>query len=418
MMKGMINMRKSKLFITSGLIAVMALSSVNVFATGNESAPAIAPNAAQMHSTESDYISVDEYMAKYGRDNVIEGFNKAEAINDAVLNGNTSDISTASIVAPDDNEPNDLFLSLEEGKFLGLEIIGVSDLSPDDTKFSVKVKDNGFSENHNNLPTEDSTASRSAVAQAANRKVSYANYDVYYSDNLPGTSDLNAAYEPKSGSYIYKYSYAYDNNYLCSAEVQFSNTKLKCGTQNNNMYTYIAAKSSSQTLDFGLMANPSASNRNKGMYACYNTGGSFVVEAYPKVSATVSNNVMTLENKTVEIRLSIGNGTAEMYMGVNGSCIYYKTINMSSLVSGTSAPLTFIQAMSCVEANGNNTSLTSGSYFTNVRFNNAKLYSYDSSSARSFSTYGPYTYYLFAAKPSKISFGYGSTYESISISYN
>lgn len=411
-------MKKSKLFIASGLAAIMAMSSVSALAAENTAAPALAPNAAQMHSTEANYISVDEYMEKYGRDNVIEGFNKAEALNEAMLNGNTADVSAASIAVPNANEPNDLFLSLEEGKFLGMDIIGVSDLPPEDTRFSVRVDDNGFSENHNNLPTEDTAANSSAVTRATNHKTSYSNYDVYYSDNMPGTSDLNAAYEPNSGSYIYKYSYAYDNNYLCSAEVQFSGTKLKCGTQNNNMYTYIAAKSSSQTLDFGLMANPAASNRNKGMYACYNTGGTFDVEAYPKVSETVSNNIMTLENKTVEIRLSIGNGTAEMYMGVNGSCIYYKTINMSSLVSGSSAPLTFIQAMSCVEANNNNTSLTSGSYFTNVRFNNAKLYSYDSSSARSFSTYGPYTYYLFAAKPSKISFSYGSSYESISINYN
>lgn len=411
-------MKRSISFVASGLTAVMALSSVNAFAAEDQSAPSLAQNAAQMYSTEADYISVDEYITKYGRDNVIEGFNKAEVLNEAMLSGNTADVSTANIAVADLDEPNDLFLSLEEGKFLGLDIIGVSDLPPDDTRLSIRVDDNGFSENHNNLPTEDSTINRSMATRSTNNKVSYSNYDVYYSDNMPGTNDLNAAYEPNSGSYIYKYSYAYDNNYLCSAEVQFSNTQLKCGTQSNNMYTYIAAKSSSQTLDFGLMANPAASNRNQGMYACYNTGGSFDVEAYPKVTGTFSNGVLTLENKTVEIRLSIGNGTAEMYMGVNESCIYYKTINMSSLVSGTSAPLTFIQAMSCVEANGNNTSLTSGSYFTNVRFNNAKLYSYDSSSARSFSTYGPYTYYLFAAKPSKISFGYGSTYESISISYN
>lgn len=65
------------------------------------------------------YISVDDYIAKYGRENVIEGFNRAKAI-------------------------NDLFLSLEEGKFLGLDIIGVSDLSPEDTKLSAKVKDNDF----------------------------------------------------------------------------------------------------------------------------------------------------------------------------------------------------------------------------------------------------------------------------------
>ena len=38
------------------------------------------------------------------------------------------------------------------------------------------------------------------------------------------------------------------------------------------LYVYVAAKSSQQTLDFGLMANPAASNRNQGLYACYDAG--------------------------------------------------------------------------------------------------------------------------------------------------
>ena len=76
--------------------------------------------------------------------------------------------------------------------------------------------------------------------------------------------------------------------------------------------------------------------------------------------------MMTLENKTVTIRLSIGNGTAEMYMEADGSCIYYKKISMSSLISGGSTSLTFIQAMACVKTDGTNISLTSGSYFNKL----------------------------------------------------
>ena len=44
-----------------------------------------------------------------------------------------------------------------------------------------------------------------------------------------------------------------------------------------------------------------------------------------------------------------------MYMESGGECIFYKVIDMSTLTSGTSAALTFIQAMSCVEANNANT---------------------------------------------------------------
>lgn len=381
--------------------------------------------SAYADNVAPNYISVDEYLTKYGTTNVIKGFNKAEIDHKANVLKTANAAEKASLnkdVASFSSEPNDLYLSIKEGEFLGMEILGISDLSPDDTKLSIQVRDNGGSDIQNNLIATENINERTMSTRATNQIKNYTNYRVYFSDNEPNNTNdlLGGAYEPTSGTYMYKYSYAYDNNYLCSTEVQFSNTQLKCGTENNNMYTYIAAKSNQQTLDFGLMANPSASNRNQGLYACYNpSGGVFNVEAYPKVQATsYGNNMMTLENKTVTIRLSIGNGTAEMYMESNGSCIYYKVINMSSLISGGSTPLTFIQAMSCVKADGTSTSLTSGSYFKNVRFNNTSLYSFDSSSARAFSTYGPYTYYTFIAKPSKMTFNYGSSYESMSIIYN
>ena len=176
------------------------------------------------------------------------------------------------------------------------------------------------------------------------------------------------------------------------------------------------------------MACASATSRNKGMYAFYNNGsGQINVEAYPKVMATsYGNNMMTLENKTVTIRLSVGDaskpGEVEMYMESGGSCIYYNIVNdsyTSSLVSGNAnKALTFLEGVSCVEANGNNTSLTSGSYYKNIKLKNSKLYSFNSSAAKSFGVYGPNTYYTFVCKPSKLSLTYGSTYENISINYN
>lgn len=381
--------------------------------------------SAYAENVAANYISVDEYLAKYGTTNVIKGFNKAEIdykVNVLKTASESEKISLNNDVASFSDEPNDLYMSITEGEFLGLDIIGISDLAPDDTRLSIQVRDNRVSNIQNNQSVTEDTNERTMSTRAANQIKNYSNYRVYFSDNEPDSNnDLEGgAYEPKEGTYMYKYSYAYDNNYLCSTDVQFSNTQLKCGTESNNMYTYIAAKSNLQTLDFGLMANPSAPERNQGLYACYNSGqGDFKVEAYPKVQATsYGNNMMTLENKTVTIRLSIGNGTAEMYMESDGSCIYYLIIDMSSLISSGSTPLTFVQAMSCVKADGNNTSLTSGSYFKNVRFNNTSLYSSDSSNARAFSTYGPYTYYTFIAHPSKMSFSYGSSYESMSIIYN
>lgn len=349
-------------------------------------------------------------MEKYGEQNVVAGFDKAETEITGQSNSNTA---TTSV----DDEGKSLFECLQDGEFLGMEVQGVSDISPDNHNFTIKLKDKGYT------PTANINVLGEPIPTSTNAQTikPYTNYSVYYSDNQPGTTDLNNAYEPLSGSYIYKYSYAFEGNYLCSTDVTFNNTKLRCGTQDNNMYVYVAAKSSQRTLDFGLMANPAASNRNQGLYACYNPGdGSFYVEAYPKVNVTsysTSNKTMTLENKTVTIRLSIGTGTAEMYMESGGECIFYKVIDMSTLISGTSAALTFIQAMSCVEANNANTSLTSGSYFRNVKFSNNKLYSY-TNGTRNFPTFGSATYYLFACKPSAIDFSYGTNTETISIEYN
>ena len=376
--------------------------------------------SAYADNVAPNYISVDEYLTKYGTTNVIKGFNKAEIDHKANVLKTANAAEKASLnkdVASFSSEPNDLYLSIKEGEFLGMEVQGVSDISPDNHNFTIKLKDKGYT------PTANINVLGEPIPTSTNAQTikPYTNYSVYYSDNQPGTTDLNNAYEPLSGSYIYKYSYAFEGNYLCSTDVTFNNTKLRCGTQDNNMYVYVAAKSSQQTLDFGLMANPAASNRNQGLYACYNPGdGSFYVEAYPKVNATsysTSNKTMTLENKTVTIRLSIGTGTAEMYMESGGECIFYKVIDMSTLISGTSAALTFIQAISCVEANNANTSLTSGSYFRNVKFSNNKLYSY-TNGTRNFPTFGSATYYLFACKPSAIDFSYGTNTETISIEYN
>ena len=104
-------------------------------------------------------------------------------------------------------------------------------------------------------------------------------------------------------------------------------------------------------------------------------------------------------------------------MGVNGECIYYKTMSMSGMVSGTSNPLTFIEAMSCVRADGTATSLSSNSYFRNVRFTNATLYS-TTAGVRDFSTLGSSTYYVFVCEPSGINYSFSGNTETESINYN
>ena len=144
----------------------------------------------------------------------------------------------------------------------------------------------------------------------------------------------------------------------------------------------------------------------------------FVSFLHLKVSATsynLTNKTMTLANKTVKLRLSIGNETAEMYMESNGSCIYYLVEDAQNISSGTSSILTFMEAVTCPA--DYNTSLTSGAYFKNVYLSNSKLYSY-SNGIRQFRTQGAATYYTMICKPSKVSFSPSGNTESISINYN
>ena len=409
--------RKAVILIVC-FVMVLSFNTVSFAAPGTDAAADLKSDMAP------DFISFSQYIEKYGRENVINGLKKAEAVNNVKVLGKSAEkdlINMPNSILS--QAPNDLFLSLSEGNFLGFEILGISDLPPDNERLSVRLKDERVSSNTSFSPINDN---RAANIASANNIKHYTNYDVYYSDNMPGTADLNQAYEPLHGSYIYKYSYAFDNNYLCSTDITFNGTEIKNGNQENVVYAYVAAKSSAQTLDFGLMGNPSDSLRGDGLYAFFNNGrGIFEAELHPKVASIqdLGTNHIKLEDKTVRMRLSIGTGTAELYMGVGGNSIYYKILDedydVDSLISGqTGIGLTFIQAMSSLaRSEGINTSPTSGSFFKNVKFSNSLLYNYDDT-VRNFNTYGPDTYYLFACKPSKIDFSYGSNSETVSINYN
>ena len=91
-----------------------------------------------------DYISFDEYRAKYGTYNVIRGFNEAEAVNmREVLSISSS--QKASLIAESYQvekslEPNYLFRCLATGEFMGLEIKGISDLEPNDPRMMLELE--------------------------------------------------------------------------------------------------------------------------------------------------------------------------------------------------------------------------------------------------------------------------------------
>lgn len=381
--------------LLAGVLSIAMLCSISVLAA--EPAPLSA-------SSPQEYITFDQYLEKYGEETVIEGFKVAEAramgYDQATLD---------SLSDPDPEVGKSLFESLSEGEFLGFKVLGVSDTEPDAPNMVIyldreeRVLNNDF-----------------FITPTAMEKTDF--YEYYYSNSKPDPTALNRAYEPNSGSYFYKYSYSWQGFYQCDTTVTFDNTTLGCGTQDSNMYIFLNAQSDQGTIDFGLMAAPGADNRNKGLYAFWNPSeGDMAVEPYPKVLASsysIKDKTMTLERKTVTIKLSVGTGQVAMSLESGGSILFYRIFNLPGLTFESGKPLTFVQAMSCVKANGKETLPTNGSYFKNVKFSNTILY--DTQKSYPFTTMGPYTYFTFLAKPRNISYSYSDSAntQTVSIAYN
>lgn len=393
--------------LLAGILSIAMLCSISALSV--EPAPlsdsALSVESASLSaSSPQEYITFEQYLEKYGEETVIEGFKVAEAramgYDQATLD---------SLFNPDPEVGKSLFESLSEGEFLGFKVLGVSDTEPDAPNMVIyldreeRVLNNDF-----------------FITPTAMEKTDF--YEYYYSNSKPDPTALNRAYEPNFGSYFYKYSYSWQGFYQCDTTVTFDNTTLGCGTQDSNMYIFLNAQSDQGTIDFGLMAAPGADNRNKGLYAFWNPSeGDMAVEPYPKVLASsysIKDKTMTLERKTVTIKLSVGTGQVAMSLESGGSILFYRICNLPGLTFESGKPLTFVQAMSCVEENGKETLPTNGSYFKNVKFSNTILY--DTQKSYPFTTMGPYTYFTFLAKPRNISYSYSDSAntQTVSIAYN
>lgn len=387
-----------------------------------------------------DYISIDEYIEKYGGENAINrAFNEGEKKNKAMLLSAAGKEQQAAALLSEnktaDNTTNDLLLSIKSGEFLGMEILSISDLPPDDINLSVRVNREGAltpavmesAISNTNISPSTITPRANLVKNGTHSDGSA--YTIYYSSQYPSDTDINnTLYEPESGSYFYKYGYSWKGDYRCTAELTFENTELHRGTQEIVGYAFIGATTDNNavggahSVDFGLMANPSDSYRNDGLYAFWTFRGIPTnVDMYPKVlidEDASTSNTMVLEDKTIKLQLTIDTlGNVETVMYEGSSMICYKTENVTGFVSGNNESLSFFEAMSCVDKEGANTYPDSGAHFTNVLFSDTKLYSYNSGE-RAFGTYGDNTYCVYICKPNNISYTNGSNSEMVSIIYD
>ncbi len=407
--------------LLAGILSIAMLCSISALSV--EPAPlsdsALSVESASLSaSSPQEYITFDQYLEKYGEETVIEGFKVAEAramgYDQATLD---------SLSNPDPEVGKSLFESLSEGEFLGFKVLGISDVAPDSPNIMIRLDREGrmVGSTSSDISIDSSIAPQTEVI--AN------NYKYYYTTNKPDQTALNHAYEYNAGSYFYKYSYSWQKCYQCDTTVAFQGTTLHNGTQDCIMYLFLVAKSDTATLDFGLMANPSDSGRNKGLYAFYNYNynvsrdkkDEFYVESFPKVKASnydPNSNTITLERKTVTIQLAVNTNQVAMSMESDGSNIFYLVYNAPGLISNTQKSLTFLQAMSCVEANGKYTQSTNGAYFKPVMFKDSKLYTAEGT--KPFTVMGDYTYFTFVCRPNNITFGYSNpiNVENVSIAYN
>lgn len=394
------------------IISVLLATSM-IFGLLSFSASAAAPS-------DENYITFEEYLEKYGEENVIEGFERAEA--------EAMGYDQAEMAAYlQEEEGKSLYECLSEGKFLGFTVLGVSDVAPGDPSMLIRL-DPDEKESHF-APIAEKPVSPPSVSAAI--ETPYGPHKVFHSGNMPDANALALAYEENAGSYFYKYSYSWNGDYSCETTVTFNGTELHCGSQGNNMYIFLNALSGSAHMEFGFMANPTGNERNKGLYAYYNLRRSnnekeFNVEPLPKVKASsvdTANKTMILENKTITMKLGVTNNKAQAYTECNGSMLYYREFDVLGLVANTSAPLTFMQAMSCVndlstESDPKETDLKSKSYFKNVKFSNTLLYNL--SGARPFTTAGPNTYFTFLCKHDCISYNFDdiANTQTVSIHYD
>lgn len=379
-----------------------------------------------------DYISFDEYRAKYGTYNVIRGFNEAEAKNMrevlSISSPQKATLMAESLQVEKSSEPNYLFESLLKGEFMGLEIKGISDLEPNDPRMMLELEaedivpaPSGFLSGNNTLANSSTGSIKHGIDEHGS------DYDMYYTDpNLYGYEYIG---EEKAGSYMYKFSHWNQGFYTSRANFVFNNTELYCGSQSNNMYMYINATSSKQHVDFGFVANPDAPERSSGLYVTYMGIGDpdkngdpnkRYTSTYPVVPVVITGSgYMKLANTTVTVGLAVGNGTVEFYMAIGDQTVHYSVCNeFSGLVSGVNELLGFLHGVSCVESNGMTTDTNSGSYLKNVKIDNPIVISY-TDGERPFGVFdGSATNYIILYKPDNMTYSYTDTSETISIIYD
>lgn len=394
-----------------------------------------------------NFISFSDYVAKYGRDNIIKGFKEVEK---SYLSKN----STTSSSIESETEKSSLFSRLETGRFFDMEIIGISDLPPNDSSLRVKlnnpnshyispIKKSKIFDNKNNntntIKSNNSIASANNTFYNNDTAFPYSPYSVSYSDNFPG---YTVPTEPKAGAYYYKYSYAYAGNYSCNTSINFNGsntndyTTIRYKGVENSAYVYLSAGTNMASIDYGFIASSkNLTGIYAGLYTVHNyvdyynrSNDDYTLSAYPLIPAysrTVNfdGSVDLVIQGSATLNIAVANGYVAMYATTSGNSDYRtKSTNLIHFNHDNGLanyPLTFVQAMSFVQSDFGQTSLNSGSFFRNVTLKDPILYAIYNPTIKNFSFFGSHTYYSLLYNHNNISNIRSSdnTKEYISINY-
>ena len=265
-----------------------------------------------LRAEEPRFISPADYIERWGgREAVIQGF--SEALNESLMTlhlaameeamGDSSSIMSfdaqmqlaETVQAEALTEAFSTFEALETGYWLGMEILGVSDVSPCDPYLEFSLDPPSYftnrARNWEMISIPDSeTAEIGIVPFNANHQSPPSpfvmhqggwqgqSYRVYYRRNQDVFRPYFRVIEPEHGAFVYKHSWANQGYSRAQIGVSFNNTVIQFandsgGNYHHNAFAYVAAQQGLRTLDFGLMA----SRFNRFMFAFHFYTGSTLI---------------------------------------------------------------------------------------------------------------------------------------------
>jgi len=361
----------------------------------------------------ANFISIEEYFAKYDTATIMQGFAQSahqslqshqdmfQDMFQDMLRDMSFETAEAAMLSEASSVAQMSLDGLMTGYFMGMTVLAVTDLPPYHPHFMFRLDNSSFVTPvvSVELPVEhqleiNSIAPMSNGMRVRNGVSSGIPYRKLY--NIGGS---RPHIEENAGAFFYKYSLGIEHsNHNISFDIFFNNT-LVSFADNNNLYIYAAAQSNVTTIDFGLLGNRgipinpgygglrifvTSAAINNGQTVIIDDRNFDVLPNFVALPFTPQGGNDFRLNGTIHLSINVArnaNGTnrQELFIGArqpNGNITYIfdLTYNIPTISPpGHGRPLAFLQAMTFVEADGNNTRLNSRAFVGPVTFRNAYL---------------------------------------------